>query len=159
MTSWIGSVREIMNPVCDDVFTPGPNEIRSAHAWFAKHVERLAGGRHDMEYSFKTVMGHSFFKGDERVDSHVGIGFGGHAEQEVRTVAKSRLAFVFNGSHGCEALDDAGVEVSHAGGAFRVNSLASCSESGPHSSWALASDARLREESGGWAMVLSDLAE
>jgi len=105
------------------------------------------------------MMGHWFFKGDEGVDGHVGIGFGGHAEQKVRAVAESQLAFVFNGSHGCETFDNTGVEVSHTSGAFRVDALASSSEFGPYSSWALASNARLREESRGRTMVLSDLTE
>jgi len=112
-----------------------------------------------MEDSFKTMMGHSFFKGNESVDGHVGIGFIGHAEQKVRVITESQLAFVFNGSHGSETFDDTGVEVSHTGGAFRVDTLACSSESGPDSSWALASDVRLREESRGWTMVLSDLAQ
>ena len=69
-----------MNTLGDDVFTPCLNYIRSAHAWFAKHVEHLSGRRHNMKDSFKTMMGHPFFKGNEGVDGHVGIGFGGHAE-------------------------------------------------------------------------------
>jgi len=39
------------------------------------------------------MVGHSFFKGDERIDSHVGVGFVRHAEQKVRGITKPHLAF------------------------------------------------------------------
>jgi len=105
------------------------------------------------------MVGHSFFKGDERIDSHVGIGFVRHAEQKVRGIVKSHLAFVFNGSHGSETFDNTSVKVSHAGGALGIGSFASGSESSPYSGWALSTYTRCSEEPWSRAMVLAHFTQ
>jgi len=103
-------------------------------------------------------MGHAFFKGDEGIDRHVGVGFIWHAEQKVRAITKPHLAFVFNGGHGSETLDNTSVKVSHTGGALGISSFASGSESGPHSGGALSSYMRRGEDPWSRAKFLAHIA-
>jgi len=95
------------------------------------------------------VLNHSFFKGCNGGDNGVGVRFVGHAKEKGRRITQAEMTLVLNGRHGGEALDNVGVEFTHAPSALGVFSLSAGTIASPNSSWRYSTDARLGKDSSG----------